>query len=194
MATAPPQDIALTLYPQLEPQFGSQAYRFREASKIKEFFEREIDSHLALYKKYKKLLTTVVSIRYFFLFASVMLNAAGIGALSKILQYDFALYFESASLGSDLLTMILFFIESRVMKKIEKHDEIHTLGASFLSTLLGYFSKALDDGDISQQEIKEILSEQAKYLELRKAVRKHDFHQSDSQDLIKKFREKISKQ
>jgi hypothetical protein len=189
MATAPPQGELLPLYPQLSPQ----NFRFVEIASIKQFLEKEVDSNLALYKKYKKLLTTVVAFRYFFLFVSVIFNAAGIGALSKIFQQDLAIYFEYASLVTDLLTMILFFIESKIMKKIEKHDEVHTLSASFLSILMDHFSKALDDGNISQQELTMILSEQAKYLELRKAIRKQDFHQSDSQDLIKRFRDRIHK-
>jgi hypothetical protein len=189
MATAPLQDELLPLYPQLSPQ----NFRFVEVVNIKQFLQKEVDSNLALYKKYKKLLTTVVSIRYFFLFVSIIFNAVGIGALSKIFQHDLAIYFESASLGTDLLTMILFFIESKVMKKIEKHDEIHTLGASFLSILMDHFSKALDNGLISQEELAMILNEQTNYLELRKAIRKKDFHQSDSQDLIKRFRERIHK-
>ena len=189
MATAPSQDELQPLYPQLSPQ----NFRFVEVANVKQFLVKEVDSNLALYKKYKKLLTTVVTFRYFFLIVSVIFNAAGISALSKIFQHDLAIYFESASLGTDLLTMILFFIESKIMKKIEKHDEIHTLAASFLSILMDHFSKALDDGHISQQELTLILSEQAKYLELRKAIRKKDFHQSDSQDLIKRFRERIHK-
>lgn len=190
MASAPLQNEVLPLYPQLTPQ----NFRCVEIADIKKFLQENVDSSLSLYKRYKKLLTAIVSIRYFFLLASVIFNVAGIGALSKIIQHDLAIYFESVSLGTDLLTMILLFIESRIIKKIEKHDEIHTLSASFLSILMDYFSKALDDGLISQEELTLILSEKDRYLELREAIRRKDFHQSDSQDLIQQFRERIQKE
>ena len=104
-----------------------------------------------------------------------------------------AIYFGSASFGINQLTKILSFIESKIIEKIIIHDKIHTLAASFLSRNIDHYSKALDDGNISQQELTMILSEHAKYLELRKAIREKDFHQSDSQDLIKQFRDRIHK-
>jgi hypothetical protein len=183
MATAPHEE----LYPQLNPQ----NFRFTEAANIKEFLEREVDRNLTIYKKYKRLQSVLVSIRYFFLIVSVLFNVAGIGSLSKIFQHDLAIYFEAASLGMDLLTMILFFIESKIMKKIEKHDEVHTLAASSLSTIMDNFSKALNDEHISEQELRSFLREQGKYIELRKSIRTKHFHESDSQDLKKQFRDQI---
>ena len=185
MATAPAQDEML--YPQL----NMQNFRSSELVNIKQFMMREIDHSRELYKKYEKLLTFVVSIRYCFVFVSVVLNAFGIGALSKFLLHDLAIYFESASLGADLLTMMLFFIEKKIMSKIEYHDKIHTLAAGFFAQLLEYFSKALDDQQISQQELSAILNLQEKYVKMRKAIRKKDFNQTDSQDLTKLLRARI---
>jgi hypothetical protein len=186
MATAPFHE---ELYPQLNPQ----NFRYAEAANIKEFLEREVDRNLNIYKKYKRLQGVLASVRYFLLIVSVLFNAAGIGSLSKIFQYDLAIYFEAVSLGTDLLTMILFLIESKIMKKIEKHDEVHTLAASSLSTIMDNFSKALNDENMSEQELRSLLSEQGKYIELRKSIRTKHFHESDSQDLKKQFRDKIPK-
>ena len=77
MATAPPQSELLPIYPQLSPQ----NFRFDLIATDKKYLEKEVDSNLALYKKYKKLSTAVVAVRYFFIFLSDMFNAAGIAAL-----------------------------------------------------------------------------------------------------------------
>lgn len=186
--TAPLQD-ELLLYPQLNPQ----NFRLTEAGKIKHYLEGEVDRNLTLYKKYKRLQKVLTSIRYFFIVVSVLFNVAGIGSLSKIIQYDLAIYFEAVTLGMDLLTMCLLLVESKIMKKIEKHDEVHTLAASSLSTIMDDFSKALNDEHMSGEEYRSLLSELGKYMEFKKSIRTKHFHESDSEDLKKQFRDTILK-
>jgi uncharacterized protein (UPF0262 family) len=186
MASAPLEE---SIYPHLP--LNPQNFRFSEAVNAKQFFEDEVNKNLALYKKYKRVLGVLISIRYFFLIVTVLFDAVGIGSLSKVLQYDLAIYFEVVSFGAGIITILLSVIESKIMKKIEKHDEIHTLSASSLSTIMDNFSRALNDGQISEQEFRMISSERNRYLELRKSIRTKHFHESDSQDLKKQFHDKI---
>ena len=53
------------------------------------------------------------------------------------------------------------------MSKAQKHYEIKTLGVSKLNSIKNLISKALNDGQISEQEFKMVLDELDKYNELK---------------------------
>jgi hypothetical protein len=80
---------------------------------------------------------------------------------------------------------VLSVIESRLSKKLEKHDESHTLAVSSLMTITELLSSALDDESITESEFKMILNERRKYLDMRSAVKSKHFHQSDAQEVKK---------
>ena len=82
MATAPLSEDN-TLYPHLKayaPQF-----RHEEAISIKHFVEEEVNKHLQLYKKLKRILSILRWIRIAFVNIVVALNAASISSLTNLL-------------------------------------------------------------------------------------------------------------
>ena len=81
-------------------------------------------------------------------------------------------------------------VESRLIAKLEKHDENHTLAVSSLITITELLSTALDDGHISETEFKMIINERRKYVDMRNAVRTKHFHEADAQDIKKRVMDK----
>ena len=187
MATAPLAEDN-TLYPHLKayaPQF-----RHEEAISIKHFVEEEVNKHLQLYKKLKRILSILRWIRIAFVNIVVALNAASISSLTNLLAISLALHFEIASIALGLLMNGISAVESRLIAKLEKHDENHTLAVSSLITITELLSTALDDGHISETEFKMIINERRKYVDMRNAVRTKHFHEADAQDIKKRVMDK----
>lgn len=180
MATAPVE------YPSLK-QISPPSYDFRnnEVLSIKSFIENEVNKHLRLYKKLKRAVAVLQWIRYVFINLTVAFNAATLGSLLAFIPAAYALYFEISSLLFGVCMNLLSLLESRLGKKLEKHDENHTLAVSALMTITELLSTALDDGSITESEFKVILNERRKYLEMRRAVRSKHFHEADAQEIKK---------
>ena len=58
-------------------------------------------------------------------------------------------------------------VRRKLMSKAQKHYEIKTLGVSKLNSIKNLISKALNDGQISEQEFKMVLDELDKYNDLK---------------------------
>lgn len=188
MASAPLPEETSVIYPQLKayaPQF-----RHEEAINIKHFVEEEVNKHLQLYKKCKRFLTILRWTRLVFVNIIVCLNAASISSLTSLIAISLALHFEIASIAAGLLMNVISAIESRLMAKLEKHDENHTLAVSALITITELLSNALDDGLITETEFKMVINERRKYIDMRNAIRTKHFHEADAQDIKKRVMEK----
>jgi hypothetical protein len=152
---------------------------------IKKYIETEVNKHLQVYKKLKRTLAVLQWIRYVFINLLVAFNAATLGSLLALLPAAYALYFEVSSLLVGVFMNVLSVVESRLGKKVEKHDESHTLAVGSLMTIAELLSNALDDGSITESEFRMILNERRKYLEMRSAVRSKHFHEADAQEIKK---------
>ena len=62
-------------------------------------------------------------------------------------------------------------VNKRFSKEVEKHEKIKLLAESTLSTIGRYISKALNDGQISDEEYSLILSELDKFREIKENIR-----------------------
>ena len=58
-------------------------------------------------------------------------------------------------------------IRRKLMSKAQKHHEIKTVGETKLNSIKNLVSKALNDGEISEQEFKLILDELDKYYNMK---------------------------
>jgi hypothetical protein len=63
------------------------------------------------------------------------------------------------------------FISRRLQSKAKKHDEIKILAECKLNSMKDLISKALQDGQISEQEFKLILDDVAKYYKMKQNIR-----------------------
>ena len=90
------------------------------------------------------------------------MNIGGTGLLCTIVVAPNVLALECASLVCGLLGVAGKFISRHLTVKAKKHDEIRVLAESKLNTITDYLSTALNDGKISDQEFRLILSEVSK--------------------------------
>ena len=159
----PQQPTAPNLYPELPSEDG-QNYRLQKISEIEKTLITERDNRKALYKKYKRGINITDGIDTGLISASVIL--AGIGLAIPVL---FPLQVSAVVCGS--FGACVKLIRRRLHTKIQKHSEIKTIADSKLNSIKNLISKALTDGQISENEFKLILDELDKYNNLKDSIR-----------------------
>ena len=90
--------------------------------------------------------------------------ATGIGAIASL-----PLGFTAVATG--VLGVISTGISKIVLKKVEKHEQIKFIAMSKLSSVNGLVSKALQDGNINNDEYQVILQEMESYREHKSQIR-----------------------
>ena len=152
------QPTAPSLYPELEEMPDN--YRLQKISEIEQTLIKERDNRQSLYKKYKKSINITDGVDTTLISGSVIM--AGVGFAVPIM-----LPLEIAAIVCGSLGVCVKFIRRRLHSKALKHYEIKILADGKLNSVKDLISKALNDGEISDNEFKLILEELNKYNKLK---------------------------
>lgn len=156
---------APNLYPELPlveegPGPPEQNYRLQKISVIENTLINEINNRKSLYKKYKRGINITEGVDTTLISASIIL--AGLGITTPLILPLEILAVVCGSLG-----VCVKFIRRKLSSKTQKHFKIKTMAESKLNTIKNLISKALTDGQISENEFKLILDELEKYNKLK---------------------------
>ena len=178
-ATAPP--VNAPLYPELpagpaETQSVNntppdQYFRLQEISRLRNHLEDEKDKRSQLYKKYRRGINAVDAADTALISASMGMGIGGVGLLTTVIAAPVVLGLEIAALGCGLLGVAGKFIGRRLSVKANKHDEVRMLAESKLNTIADHVSRALTDGQISDEEFRLIIDEAQKYTQMKAEIR-----------------------
>ena len=178
-ATAPP--VNAPLYPELpagpaETQSVNntppdQYFRLQEISRLRKHLEDEKDKRSQLYKKYQRGINAVDAADTALISASMGMGIGGVGLLTTVIAAPVVLGLEIAALGCGLLGVAGKFIGRRLSVKAKKHDEVRVLAESKLNTIADHVSRALTDGQISDEDIRLIIDEAQKYTQMKAEIR-----------------------
>ena len=178
-ATAPP--VNAPLYPELpagpaETQSVNntppdQYFRLQEISRLRKHLEDEKDKRSQLYKKYRRGINAVDAADTALISASMGMGIGGVGLLTTVIAAPVILGLEIAALRCGLLGVAGKFIGRRLSVKAKKHDEVRVLAESKLNTIADHVSRALTDGQISDEEFRLIIDEAQKYTQMKAEIR-----------------------
>ena len=157
------QPTAPSLYPELPVEDG-QNYRLQKISEIEQTLIKERDNRQSLFKKYKKTINVTDGVDMTLISGSVIMGGIGIAV-------PFMLPLEIAAIVCGVAGVCVKFVRRRLHSKAQKHYEIKTLADGKLNSVKDLISKALNDGQISQQEFKIILDELDRYNSLKDKTR-----------------------
>ena len=93
------------------------------------------------------------------------------GLLSTIIAAPVVLGLEVAALGCGLLSAAGKFVSRRLSVKAKKHDEVMILAGSKLNSISAHVSRALTDGQISDEEFRIVVDEVHKYTQMKAEIR-----------------------
>ena len=158
--TAPP------IYPELPTEDG-QNYRLQKISEIERKLIIERDARKALYKKYKRGMNATDGVDTALISTSVVM--AGVGLAVPVL-----LPLEIAAILCVCAGVFVKLVRRILASKAQKHYEIKNLGESKLNSIKNLISKALNDGQISQEEFKIVLDELDRYTDLKDKLHTKD--------------------
>ena len=152
-------------------QRPDQYFRLQEISRLRKQLEDEKDRHSQLYKKYRRGINAVDAVDTALLSASVGMGIGGVGLLSTIIAAPVVLGLEVAALGCGLLSVAGKFVSRRLSMKAKKHDEVMILAGSKLNSISDHVSRALTDGQISDEEFRIVVDEAHKYTQMKAEIR-----------------------
>lgn len=161
------------LYPELPVEDG-QNYRLQKISEIEKTLINERDVRKALYKKYKRGINITDGVDTGLISTSVIL--AGVGLTVPIM-----LPLEIGAVVCGSLGVCVKLIRRKMTSKAQKHYEIKTIADSKLNSIKDLISKALTDGQISENEFKLVLDELDKYNKLKDNIHSKQTGLSESE-------------
>ena len=142
------------------PTEDGQNYRLQKISEIEKQLITERAARKALYKQYKRGINITDGVDTALISTSVIM--AGVGLTVPAL-----LPIEIVAIVCGCMSVCIKLVRRKLMSKAQKHYEIKTLGVSKLNSIKNLISKALNDGQISEQEFKMVLDELDKYNDLK---------------------------
>jgi hypothetical protein len=148
-----------------------QNYRLKVISEIQTEIEGNRDDRRRLKKIYGKALSLINSTDTVLTTTSVGLGVAGVGLLSTIIAAPIVLGMEIAALGLGVGSLLIKYISKALSLKVEKHQKILSLTECKLNTIQTHISKAIEDGNITEDEFKLILEERQKFIDMREELR-----------------------
>ena len=152
-------------------QQQDQYFRLQEISRLRKHLEDEKDKRSQLYKKYRRGINAVDAVDTALISASMGMGIGGVGLLTTVIAAPVVLGLEIAALGCGLLGVAGKFIGRRLSVKAKKHDEVRVLAESKLNTIADHVSRALTDGQISDEQFRLIIDEAQKYTQMKAEIR-----------------------
>ena len=148
-----------------------KTFRLKRISDIREILEKEVEKRGRYRRRYKSVYNTAIYVNAGAGLTSVASSvsaaataATGVGIIASV-----PLGFLAVATG--VLSVVSAGISKILLKKVEKHQEIKLIAASKLSSVNGLVSKALQDGNISNEEYQIILQEMESYRNHKSQIR-----------------------
>lgn len=182
------------IYPKISETEGNpNTFRLQKINEINSFFEKEIEDHRKIRKKYKKIYNVIHVLNTGSGISSITLSVSGLGLFIAGIFPPVAIAAEGVAIGVGVSMVVFDNINKILMHKIEKHTEIIGCAEGKLSTIHGIYSKALEDGKIDTEEFKLFLAEKDKYIDLKDNIRKKALetqNKINKEEIQKEFLEK----
>jgi len=135
------------LYPQLSE--GGETFRLQTVSKYFSDLEAELKSRELTLEKYKKFFKSLVNISAIAGTLSVVLSASGTGTALTGVGLPVGASLASLATLCGLLSVSTGASLKRVIRKVNKHEQIVTLCRNTISSINTSVSRALSDNVIS---------------------------------------------
>ena len=167
--TAPSANI----YPDLPVEDG-QNYRLQKISEIEKTLITERDNRKDLYKRYNRWVNVTDGVDTTLITGSIAMAGVGFGI-------PFAMPIQVVAMIGGVLGFGIKLIRRRLLTKSRKHYEIRAMAEAKLNSIKNLISKALTDGQISDNEFKLVLDELDKYNSLKENLHSKQTGISDSE-------------
>ena len=146
-------------------------YRIRKISEVQRSLEEERVKRYNLSKKYYRGVKVINNVDAVLTTTSMGLGVAGVGLLSTVVLTPVVLAMEGVAIGAGLLSVIGKYATKKMSIKAKKHERIQILAEAKLNSINDQISKALNDGNISEEEFSLIISELTKFQAVKQNIK-----------------------
>src|SRR3977135_811346 len=108
-------------------------YRLKEVMELKTFLEGEIKHHHKFHSKYKKMITAFSVINNLTGIISVGSSIGGLAMFATIINIPAGIALESVAIVSSLINWGMTIGNSKVLKKLSKHEHLRVSALSCLN-------------------------------------------------------------
>ena len=164
------------MYPDLQENnvntINVHGFRLQKINEVQKEIRMEKNNREQTSKKYKKVINTFSFTETIIELAGVAAGSVGIAALVGGVTAPLGLVLEGIAIGCGGGTLITKYVNSKLRSKVKKHEEIRILAESKLNTINDIISRAIEDGNIDEDEFKLVLNEQKKFMEMKEDIRR----------------------
>ena len=158
---APPQ-----IYPDL-PRESQQdqeiQFRLNNISEIRDFLENEVDQRDKLRSKYKTVWNVFYNTAQVLGVIAVGSGTGAVGTLATGVAAAVSIPIGGIAIAGGLVSAACVALGKATMKKLEQHEGVKRTAESSLNTINDLVSKALEDGQVSNEDFHHILREMENY-------------------------------
>ena len=170
-ASAPPLESE-RIYPDLPTETNAdQNFRLKQIREIRDHLENEAETRGRLRRRYKSLYNATHYINIGSSLTAVASSTAATISLTTVVGALAALPLGIVAISTGVVGIISSKISKIVLQKCEKHERIKFVALSKLSSVNGLVSRALTDGEISDEEFQVIIQEMESYREHKSQIR-----------------------
>jgi len=146
-------------------------YRLQKINEIQAILTDEVQKRTILSKKYHKWVNILGAVDDVLVGSTMVIEAISVALLATAVSAPIIIPIQVVVIGIGALVTVGSQIRKKLSKKEGKHERIAVLAEGKLSAVSGCISKALNDGEISEEEYSPIVSELDKFREMKKEIR-----------------------
>ncbi len=158
------EPTAPAIYPELpQPEDQGVQFRLNQISEIRNFLEKEADQRDKLRRKYKTLWNVFYNTAQFSGLIAVGSGASAVVTLATGVGAIVSIPLGGAAIFGGILSGVCVALGKATMKKVEKHESVKRTAESSLNTVNDLVSRALEDGNVGNEDFHHILREMENY-------------------------------
>ena len=156
--------------PEIDHTEAGHTYRLKKITEIQRDIEEQRLKRRELTEKYYKAVKWINNADAALIALSMGLGVAGVGLLSTIIAAPVVVGLESVALCTGALSMVGKYATKKLGLSAKKHEKIAVLAEAKLNSIVTVISKALIDGNISDEEFSLIMPEFSKFQEMKNNI------------------------
>ena len=161
-----------SIYPAVPRDVGDpQNFRLRKICDVQTTLDREIDHYRLVQKKYKRLRRIAQGTAFTFGSVATITSSAGLGVSTTGIGVVVGGPLAGIAGIFGLVGVAAGVVSQKLNGKVSKHEDTMVLAQSKKNTINEPVSKALENGEVSDEEFRLILREQEQYIALKASLR-----------------------
>ena len=153
------------IYPDLPENNEDQGVQFRlkKISEIRDFLDNEIQMRDKIRRKYKTVWNVCYNAAQVSGLVAIGTGSGAVGTLATGIGAPVSIPLGGIAIVGGVASAAFVALGKATMKKVEKHEGIKRTAESSLNTVDNLVSRALEDGQVSNEEFHHILREMDNY-------------------------------